>query len=197
MGAERTGTLQIAQYLLPCHSTSLGFSRIPATPSDGPPCALFLPGMRTLMNATCLRAIPLTALFNLIVCELPGHGISGEVEDVSLEGFAREYAALIDRYVPEPQPVWVIGESFGGLVGAVLARVRPDRIGNLVLLETPFLLTRPPLADVLSRFWLIDRLPGRCSSARSPTLRSRSGPAAIAVAISVLTASSTASPRSG
>jgi len=159
VGAERTGTLQIAQYLLPCHAASLGFSRMPATPSDGRPCTLFLPGMRTLMNSTCLRAIPLTVLFNLIVCELPGHGISGEVEDVSLEGFAREYAALIDRYVPNPQPIWVIGESFGGLVGAVLARLRPDRIGKLVLLETPFLLTRPVLAAVLSRFWQIDRPP--------------------------------------
>lgn len=159
VGAGCTGTLQIAQYLLPCHSTSLGFSRIPATPTDGRPFALFLPGMRTLMNATCLRAIPLTALFNLIVCELPGHGISGEVDDVSLEGFAREYAALIDRYVPHPEPVWVIGESFGGLVGAVLARLWPDRFAHLVLLETPFLLTRPPLAELLSRFWQIDRPP--------------------------------------
>jgi pimeloyl-ACP methyl ester carboxylesterase len=157
-GAGSTGTLQIAQYLLPCDATSIGISRMPAEPT-GRPVALFLPGIRSLMNATCLRAVPLTVLFDLLVCELPGHGISGEVDDVSLEGFAREYAALIDRYVPNPRHLWVIGESFGGLLGAVLVGLRPDRIGKLVLLETPFLLTRPAIAAVLSRFWQGDRLP--------------------------------------
>jgi pimeloyl-ACP methyl ester carboxylesterase len=153
----RKGTLQIAQYLLPCHSTSIGVSRLPAKPSDGRPVALFLPGIRSLMNATCLRVTPLTTLFDLLACELPGHGISGEVDDVSLEGFAREYASLIDRYVPNPRRLWVIGESFGGLLGLVLARLRPERVGALALLETPFLLTRPVIAAVLSRFWQTDR----------------------------------------
>jgi pimeloyl-ACP methyl ester carboxylesterase len=56
------------------------------------------------------------------------------VDDVSPEAFAREYSALIDRYVPLSQPVYVIGESFGGLVGAALARLRPDRVSHLILL---------------------------------------------------------------
>jgi pimeloyl-ACP methyl ester carboxylesterase len=155
----RNGTLQIAQYLLPCHSTSVGVSRVPAKPREGRPVALFLPGIRSLMNATCLRATPLTTLFDLLVCELPGHGISGEAGDVSLEGFAREYVALIDRYVPNPRKLWIIGESFGGLLGLVLARLRPERVGALLLLETPFLLTQPAIAAVLSRFWQGDRLP--------------------------------------
>lgn len=159
MAEDRKGTLQIAQYLLPCHSTSIGISRLPASPRGGQPVALFLPGIRSLMNATCLRVTPLTTLFDLLVCELPGHGISGEVAEVSLEGFAREYATLIDRYVPNPRHLWVIGESFGGLLGLVLARLRPERVGALVLLETPFLLTPPAIAAVLSRFWHGDRLP--------------------------------------
>ncbi len=156
--ADTRGILQIVQFLLPCHATSIGISRMPAKPREGRPLALFLPGIRSLMNATCLRVVPLTTLFDLLVCELPGHGISGEVDDVSLEGFAREYAALIDRYVPNPRHLWVIGESFGGLLGLILARLRPDRVGKLVLLETPFVLTRPAIAAVLSRFWQGDRL---------------------------------------
>lgn len=158
MADGRNATLQIAQYLLPCHSTSIGVSRMPAKPREGRPVALFLPGIRSLMNATCLRVTPLTTLFDLLVCELPGHGISGEVDDVSLKGFAREYAALIDRYVPNPRKLWIIGESFGGLLGLVLARLRPERVNSLLLLETPFLLTQPEIAAVLSRFWQIDRL---------------------------------------
>lgn len=152
-GAGRAGTLQIAQFRLPCHAASLGVSRMPAAARADRALALFLPGVTSLMNATCLRAIPLTVLFDLIVCELPGHGISGEVDDVSLEGFAREYAALIDRYVLSPRNLCVIGESFGGLVGAALARLRPDRVATLVLLETPLCLTRAPLAALLARNW--------------------------------------------
>ncbi len=102
---------------------------MPATDTRGLQLALLLPGVGTRMNSTCLRAIPLTSLFDLLVCELPGHGISGEVPDVSVEGFAREYAALIDRYVTGRPNLMVIGESFGGLIGLALARLRP--IGSI------------------------------------------------------------------
>jgi len=152
-GRRSSGTQTIAQYFLPCHSASIRVSRIPATPTPGRRLALFLPGIMAAMNATCLRVMPLTGLFDIIACELAGHGISEEVGDVSPEAFAREYAALIDRYVPPPHPVHVIGESYGGLLGAALARLRPDRVRQLVLLDTPVCLTRPPLAELLSALW--------------------------------------------
>lgn len=126
--------MKIAQYLLPCATASLGISRILAPKALDRPLTLFVPGILTNMNSACLRVIPLTKLFDIVVCELPGHGISHEVDDVSPEAFAREYSALIDRYVPLSQPVYVIGESFGGLVGAALARLRPDRVSHLILL---------------------------------------------------------------
>jgi pimeloyl-ACP methyl ester carboxylesterase len=145
--------ITVAQYLLPCATASLGVSRIPATATLGYPLALFLPGIMTNMNGACQRVIPLTKLFDVVICELPGHGISHEVDDVSPEAFAREYAAMIDRYIPLPQHVHVVCESFGGLVGAALARLRPDRVGHLILLDTPFCLTRPPLAALLTTLW--------------------------------------------
>jgi pimeloyl-ACP methyl ester carboxylesterase len=150
--------MKIAQYLLPCATASLGISRILAPKAIDRPLTLFVPGILTNMNSACLRVIPLTKLFDIVVCELPGHGISHEVDDVSPEAFAREYSALIDRYVPLSQPVYVIGESFGGLVGAALARLRPDRVSHLILLDTPFRLTRPPLAALLTTIWQRDSL---------------------------------------
>lgn len=161
-------------YLLPCDTTSLRVGRVPGAPTPNQPVALFLPGVTTSLLDNCIRVIPLTALYDLVVCELPGHGTthagdnatlksfapySGEVADVSLDAFAREYAALIDLYVPHPQRLCVIGESIGGLIGAALARLRPDRIAHLVLLDTPFCLTRAPLAALLSMLWQDDPLP--------------------------------------
>ena len=105
------------------------------------------------MDNACLRVLPLITLFDIIACGLPGHGISREVDDVSPAAMAREYAALIDLYMSPLQRLCVIGESFGGLIGAALAELRPDRVDHLVLLDTPFCLTRPPLAALLSMLW--------------------------------------------
>ncbi len=126
---------------------------MPAVARRDRPLALFLPGIATFLSINCERAIPLTELFDIIVCDLPGHGDSGQVDDVSLEAFAGEYAALIDRYVAAPRRVSVIGESFGGLIGAALARRCPDRVGHVMLLETPFRLTTPPFAALLTNYW--------------------------------------------
>jgi pimeloyl-ACP methyl ester carboxylesterase len=158
-GGPSSVTLTIAQYHVPCATVSLRIGCMPATLRHGMPLALFLPGIATLINATCLRAIPLTALCDVIVCELPGHGTSGEVDAVSLFAFAGEYAALVDRYIPPPRQIWVIGESFGGLIGAALARLRPDRVDRLILLDTPLCLTRPPLAKLLANHWRNGRSP--------------------------------------
>ena len=141
------------RYFLPCRTVSLGVTRIPAHATTNQPLALFLPGIMTVMADTCLRVLPLIRMFDIVVCDLPGHGKSGEVDDVSPSAFAQEYAALIDRYIPRPQRFYIVGESYGGLVGAVLAVMRPDRIRHLFLLDTPLCLTRPPLRALLTARW--------------------------------------------
>jgi pimeloyl-ACP methyl ester carboxylesterase len=107
----------------------------------------------TVMADTCMRVLPLIGLFDIVVCDLPGHGTSGEVDDVSPSAFAQEYAALIDRYIPSPRQVYIVGESYGGLVGAALAVMRPDRVRHLCLLDTPLCLTRPQLRALLTARW--------------------------------------------
>jgi pimeloyl-ACP methyl ester carboxylesterase len=148
----RSSIATVAHYLLSRHTASLGINRIPAA-TAGQPLALLLPAIMSHMGSACTRVLPPIAQFDIVVCGLPGHGISREANDVSPLAKAREYSALIDRYVPAPQRLCMIGETFGGLIGAALAVLRPDRVDHLVLLDTPLCLTRPPLAALLSMLW--------------------------------------------
>jgi pimeloyl-ACP methyl ester carboxylesterase len=145
--------LTMRRYLLPCRTVSLGVTRIPAQATTDQPLALFLPGIMTTMADTCQRVLPLIKLLDVVICDLPGHGTSGELDDVSPMAFAQEYSALIDRYIPNPQQIYIVGESYGGLVGAALAAIRPDRVRHLFLLDTPLCLTRQPLRALLTERW--------------------------------------------
>jgi pimeloyl-ACP methyl ester carboxylesterase len=127
--------------------------RIPAQSRPDRPVALFLPGLLTWLPLTAARVLAFADLFDIVVCELPGHGASGTVADVSLEGFAAEYAALLDRALQPAGNLFVVGESLGGLVALSLASSRPDRVRNVVLLDTPFHLTRQELAAWIGEAW--------------------------------------------
>ena len=133
-------------YIVRGHTSDVSVFRIPAQPRPGKPIALFLPGLLTFLPLTAARVLAFVDLFDIVLCELPGHGASGEVADVSLDAFAAEYAALLDPALRHAGSLFVIGESLGGLVALSLAHLRPDRIRNVVLLDTPFHLTRPDLA---------------------------------------------------
>jgi pimeloyl-ACP methyl ester carboxylesterase len=75
------------------------------------------------------------------------------VADVSLAVFGAEYAALIDTALRRATGLFVMGESLGGLIALTLARLRPAQIRNVILIDTPFVLTRPELADWISLAW--------------------------------------------
>jgi pimeloyl-ACP methyl ester carboxylesterase len=92
-------------------------------------------------------------MFDIVLCELPGHGASGEVVDVSIDAFAGEYATVIDATLQQATGLFVIGESLGGLVALALAHLRPGKISNVILVDTPFHLTRPDLAASISESW--------------------------------------------
>jgi pimeloyl-ACP methyl ester carboxylesterase len=117
------------------------------------PIALFIPGLLASLPLAAVRALAFVDLFDVVLCELPGHGASGHVADVSVAAFAAEYAALIDAALQRATGLFVIGESLGGLVALALAHLRPGQIRNVVLIDTPFVLTRPELADWIGQAW--------------------------------------------
>lgn len=149
---EDAGT-SLATSMLRCRTISLRASRGPAVFRTGRELAVFLPDVLTDLPSACRTAAPLAAMFDVTVCELPGHGASGEVADLSLTGFAQEYAALIDSHVPACRGMTLIGEGFAGLLALETARLRPERVARVVLLDTPFLLTRPAVASALAARW--------------------------------------------
>ncbi len=138
--------------MLPGLSAALSVCHMPAT-RRGRPLALFIPDVLTLLPHAALRAIPFLARFDLAVCEWPGHGAAEKTVEVSLAALAGELATLVDHILPADQPLFVIGESIGGLVALMLARLRPGRLHNVILIDTPFHLTRPPLAADIDRTW--------------------------------------------
>ncbi|MBN8872050.1 MAG: alpha/beta fold hydrolase [Rhodospirillales bacterium] len=137
--------------VLPGQHVGISLCRIPATPRPGKPAALFLPGLLSSLPLAAARAVALIDVADLIVCELPGHGASGVPPVVSLESFAAEYAALLDRAAAGR--IAVFGESLGGLVALALGRLRPETIRSVVLIDTPFHLTRPALAAWIAAAW--------------------------------------------
>jgi len=150
-------------YMIQGRSVEISVCRIPAQPRPGKPIALFLPGLLAFLPWTAVRALAFVDLFDIVVCELPGHGASGEAADVSLDSFAAEYAALVDTALKRARGLTVIGESLGGLVALALGRVRPDHVRNVVLIDTPFYLTRPDLVSWIGEAW---RTSGRRSYER-------------------------------
>ena len=140
-------------YVIPGRIAQISVCRIPAEPRPGKPIALFLPGLLSALPLAAARALAFVDLFDIVLCELPGHGASDEVEKISVNAFADEYAALIASALPRATGLSIIGESLGGLVALALARLRPEQVRNVILLDTPFHLTRPELAEWISESW--------------------------------------------
>ena len=140
-------------FVIPGRTTEISVLRIPAEPRPDKPIALFLPGLLSALPLAAVRALAFIDLFDIVLFEIPGHGASGEVSDVSLAAFANEFSAVIGAALPRASGLFVIGESLGGLVALTLARLRPDQIRNVILIDTPFHLTRPELAAWISSAW--------------------------------------------
>jgi pimeloyl-ACP methyl ester carboxylesterase len=140
-------------YVIPGRTTEISVCRIPAQSRPGKPVVLFLPGLLSVLPMAAVRALAFADLFDVVICELPGHGASGQVADVSLEAFADEYAVVIDIALTQATGLTVIGESLGGLIALALARLRPAQIRNVILVDTPFHLTRPDAAASIGESW--------------------------------------------
>lgn len=149
---SRCGEVDTQCRLLPGPSAGLSMCHIPAT-RRGRSLALFIPDILTLLPHVALRVIPLLSWFDLTICEWPGHGAAEETANVTLATLAAEFTAFVDHILPTERPLFVIGESIGGLLALMLARLRPERVHNVILIDTPFQLVRPSLAADIVTAW--------------------------------------------
>ena len=77
----------------------------------------------------------LSASYNVVAFDLPGHGRStGSAADWSF-AYAAEIVAELIREV-SPTPVHLVGISFGGMIAQVTALTRPELILSLTLIGT-------------------------------------------------------------
>lgn len=71
------------------------------------------------------NVIALSAHHEVWVPDLPGYGASDLPPEASLEAMAQAIRSTLATLVPEPEPMALLGFSFGGLVAAQLASMRP------------------------------------------------------------------------
>lgn len=93
-----------------------------------------------------IRNIPaLSERYRLLVPDIPGFGGSDEAANPSdPETVAGPIADGLDRW--GAGPVSIVGFSFGGVIGSLVARMRPDLVRSLTLVGSGGMnLTRPPL----------------------------------------------------
>jgi malonyl CoA-acyl carrier protein transacylase len=88
--------------------------------------------------------------FRVIAVTLPGHGRSDTLSDHSLSGMARALNELLEG-MPMKDRVHVLGSSFGGWVGRVLALKYPERIASLALVCSPVQTSLRSLPDFQAR----------------------------------------------
>jgi pimeloyl-ACP methyl ester carboxylesterase len=80
--------------------------------------------------------------YSQLLVDLPGFGISPPpAEAWGAAGYAACVAAVLDEHAA-PEPVMVLGHSFGGRVAVCLAASRPDLVRAVLLCGVPLL--RPP-----------------------------------------------------
>lgn len=100
-------------------------------------------------SLTFVKLAPeLTALGAVYAVDFAGHGHSGhrpEGQSYLLMDYVADLAELVERYFQETPDgrINLVGHSLGGIVGALYAAAFPERIHNLVMIDSLGALSRP------------------------------------------------------
>jgi pimeloyl-ACP methyl ester carboxylesterase len=112
----------------------------------------------------------------VIVPELPGHGASSALPaPAGVAAYADRVALVLEREAPG-EPAVVLGHSFGGVTGLLLAERRPELVGGLLLYAAAGISSRLRRARYLLEISFLLQpgkliAPHRRTFARSPLLR--------------------------
>ena len=100
-------------------------------------------------SLTFVKLAPeLTSLGPVYALDFAGHGHSGhrpEGQSYLLMDYVADLAELVERYFQETPHgrINIIGHSLGGIVGALYAAAFPERVQNLVMIDSLGALSRP------------------------------------------------------
>lgn len=110
------------------HTTTVG-------DADAPHRIVFLHGLFGRGRNFTSIAKALEPEAHSLLVDLPNHGRSGWVDEVSYEQMADSVAAELRRSFADRGPVDVVGHSMGGKTAMVLALRHPDLVRRLVVLD--------------------------------------------------------------
>jgi pimeloyl-ACP methyl ester carboxylesterase len=110
----------------------------PPGPTPGAPTVVFIHGLGldNLASFYFTLAVPaVEAGVRAILYDLRGHGLS-EIPDrgYAIRDHVADLCALLDA-LGVPDPVYVVGNSYGGIVAMQMAVEVPERVAGLVLIE--------------------------------------------------------------
>lgn len=110
-------------------------------PNSGPPLVL-IPGMLDVWQSYLAVLMPLAQHFRVLCMDLRGHGESGRARRYRVVDYAGDVISLIEELVG--RPVYIAGQSLGGLVAVCTAARRPDLVKAIACEDAPFFLTEQP-----------------------------------------------------
>lgn len=101
---------------------------------SGPPL-LLIPGFAVTTSLMVYQIRDWSSNYRVIAINLPGHGRSEGIEDLTLVGISAMIMNLIDKLGID-QPIHVVGGSFGGMIAQHIAKEYPERVASLSLLSS-------------------------------------------------------------
>ncbi|MBU2955672.1 alpha/beta fold hydrolase [Marinobacter sp. F3R08] len=130
------------------HITLAGLSWPAATETKGSTPVIMLHGWLDNSLTFVKLAPALTRLGPVHALDFAGHGRSGhrpEGQSYLLMDYVADLAELVERYFQETPDgrINLVGHSLGGIVGALYAAAFPERIRNLVMIDSLGALSRP------------------------------------------------------
>lgn len=97
----------------------------------GPESVFFVHGLTSRLEVWTGTVALLSKNARCICLDLPGHGLSGEFENYSLELYIHVLKEVFAAYAPGP--AILAGHSMGGLVSIAFAAENPDKVKKLIL----------------------------------------------------------------
>ena len=101
---------------------------------SGAPPLVFVHGFACSSDDWGLQIKDLNSRFEIVACDLRGHGHTpGRPQECTIENFGGDVAALLSLLDLERS--FLVGHSMGCRVVLEAARVAPERVGGLVLID--------------------------------------------------------------
>lgn len=130
------------------HITLAGLSWSPASEAKAKTPIIMLHGWLDNSLTFVKLAPELTSLGPVYALDFAGHGHSGHRPDGQsylLMDYVADLAELVERYFQETPDgrINLVGHSLGGIVGALYAAAFPERVRDLVMIDSLGALSRP------------------------------------------------------